>query len=221
MPFEPHEVWLRHELPPPRPGEIDTQALKDPAWARRHDQHAVAEEQRLVDVVRDEDHGCRKPRPHVEQQLLHHRRVCASSAPKGSSISSTRGLVDQDPRDLDPLLHPARQLRRDRRFAKASNGRPGQERARSLQALLSRRHPASSGQRQHCRSPASRETACAAETPCPDPDGARSPARRRAVIGRRARADDRPARRAAWTFRSRRDRGCRRTRPARSRHRDR
>ena len=30
--------------------------------------------------------------PDVQQQLLHQRRVCASSAPNGSSISSTLGL---------------------------------------------------------------------------------------------------------------------------------
>ena len=50
-------------------------------------------DRRLVDIVGDEQDGDADLRPHVEQHTLHPRPHWASSAPNGSSISSTRGLL--------------------------------------------------------------------------------------------------------------------------------
>src|SRR4051794_22980551 len=65
------------------------------------------------------------------------RRVCASSAPKGLVHQKHTRAVDQSARDLDPLLHPARQLGgiAVRKGLKMDQGQKG---ARPLQALLSR-----------------------------------------------------------------------------------
>src|SRR5215467_16341838 len=54
------------------PGQVDGQAFLDAPRPRRHDTDRVREEERLLDVVGDEEDGLMLPLPDREQELLHH-----------------------------------------------------------------------------------------------------------------------------------------------------
>src|SRR5262245_38249807 len=51
--------------------EIELVAADDPAWAGRHDDHLRAQEQRLLDGMSDEEDPLSRPRPDIDDQLLH------------------------------------------------------------------------------------------------------------------------------------------------------
>ena len=74
-----------------RPRQIDVDDLHDPPRPRRHHHHAVGEEHRLVDAVGDEQHGLPRAQPQRLSSMRICSRVSASSAPNGSSISSSGG----------------------------------------------------------------------------------------------------------------------------------
>ncbi len=74
-----------------RPRQHDIDRLAHAARPRRHRIDAVGKHHRLVDVVRHEEDGLPRLRPSRSTSRCIRRRVSASSAPKGSSISSTSG----------------------------------------------------------------------------------------------------------------------------------
>src|SRR6058998_639473 len=92
-----------------RAAERHAEILDDLPGPRAHDEDAVGEEQRFLDVVCDEQHRTRRFLPDLEQQRLH----------VGSclGVERTERLVHQDhlgphgqrARDRDALLHAARQ----------------------------------------------------------------------------------------------------------------
>ncbi len=82
----------------------------DAAGPRRHHHDPVGEEDRLGDRVRDQHHRLAARLPDPLPSRFMRSRVSASSAPKGSSISSTRGLRHQRAADAGALLHAAREL---------------------------------------------------------------------------------------------------------------
>jgi hypothetical protein len=75
-----------------RARHVDVEDAIDAPGARRHHDDAVGEQDRLVDRVRDEQHGLARG---ASQSASRSTRICsrvsASSAPKGSSISSSGG----------------------------------------------------------------------------------------------------------------------------------
>jgi hypothetical protein len=56
---------------------------------RGHDYHSLREEDGLIDIVGDEQHRHAGLLPESQQIVLQRRRVIASTAANGSSISST------------------------------------------------------------------------------------------------------------------------------------
>ncbi|MNG04631.1 hypothetical protein D3C84_877770 [compost metagenome] len=76
-----------HQFARAWPGEIQAQVFDDPPGTRTHDQQAVSEEQRFVDVMGDEHHGGADACPDVQQQLLH--------VQAGQGIEGAKGLVHQ------------------------------------------------------------------------------------------------------------------------------
>src|SRR5215831_15276669 len=84
----------------------------DPPGPRRHDRHPGREEERLVQAVRDEDHGLARAPPDVEQPLAHeHARLLVERAERLVHQEDLRVERQRAP-DRDALLHPARQLAR-------------------------------------------------------------------------------------------------------------
>ena len=102
------------------PSEVD-HAVRASRWATRperfprswpravgHHHDTVRQQHRFVDVVRDHQHGW--PRiGHDLHQLVLQRPLSASSAPNGSSIS-TSWVSSPAPVQCRPLLHPPRNL---------------------------------------------------------------------------------------------------------------
>ena len=110
-----------------RPTKAQHDVLDHSARPRAHDEDAIGEEQRLVDIVGDEDRGCRNLAPDVEQHLLHHAARLRIERAERLVHQEHPRLVDQGPRDLDPLLHASRQLRgverlESRKTDKVQNG---------------------------------------------------------------------------------------------------
>src|SRR5439155_25740314 len=66
------EPRAAHHVEGPRPGQIDRQRDADTAGTVRHDVDHVAQEDRLLDVMGDEEHGLAVPLPEVGQPLLHY-----------------------------------------------------------------------------------------------------------------------------------------------------
>ena len=95
-----------------RAGERDVDDLGDAPRARRHDDHALGEEHRLGDRVRDEHDRRARLRADADQLGLH--------ALARHLVQRAEGLVHQQQRrparegagDRDALLHPARELAR-------------------------------------------------------------------------------------------------------------
>src|SRR5882672_682636 len=95
-----------------RPRELDRDAFFDAPGARGHDAHGIGEEQRLLDVVGDEEHGLVVALPHIEKQLLHQGARLRVQAPEGLVHEEQLGLHREHARDADALLHAAGELRR-------------------------------------------------------------------------------------------------------------
>ena len=116
------------------PREVDEHVGRRPVRARRHHDDAVGEQQRLLDVVRDEHDRATVARPHLLQPLLHRAA--------GDRVERAERLVEQQhgPRDeeraqqRDPLPHASRQRRpatrvRTRRARTGRAGRAARARA--------------------------------------------------------------------------------------------
>ncbi len=112
--LEPHELRRGGDLRRARPRQRHVHDVAHAARPRRHDDDPVGEEQRLVDVVGDEEDGGAHLLPHAEQQLLHrHPRLRVERGERLVHQHHARP-VDEHPGDPHPLLHAARQLARVR-----------------------------------------------------------------------------------------------------------
>src|SRR5438445_649510 len=69
--LEGHELCGGDDLGGPRPRQLHRHEIADLAGARGHDDDPIGEEDRLVDVVRDEEHRRLHLAPDAEQKLLH------------------------------------------------------------------------------------------------------------------------------------------------------
>jgi alkanesulfonate monooxygenase len=116
MPLQTHEFGFGHEVMASRPCKGQHDILNRPAGPCAHHHDAIGEEQCLVDVVGDKDRSGRDLAPDVEQNLLHHGARLRIERAEGLVHQQHPRLVDQNPRDLDALLHPAGQLRRIKRL---------------------------------------------------------------------------------------------------------
>src|SRR5947199_238706 len=84
----------------------------DPSRPRGHDGHPGRQEERLVQAVRDEDHGLARAPPDVEQPLAHQEaRLLVERAERLVHQEDLRVERERAP-DRHALLHPARQLAR-------------------------------------------------------------------------------------------------------------
>ena len=79
---------------------------------RRHHADAVGQQDRLVDVVGDEQHGGAERLPDVEQELLHGEPGLRVERAERLVHQQRARVHDQDAGDADALAHAARQLRR-------------------------------------------------------------------------------------------------------------
>ena len=86
--------------------------LDDAPGGRAHDQHAVGEEDRLVNVMGDEQDRGLELGPEPQQVLLHHRARLRIERTEGLVHQQDGRLVGERPRDADPLLHATRKLGR-------------------------------------------------------------------------------------------------------------
>src|SRR3954454_4832649 len=93
--------------------EADVDDLADPAGARAHDGDALPQEDRLVDVVGDEEDRRAGALPDPEQPLLEQLAGLRVEGAERLVHEQHLRLDRQAPRDRDPLLHAAGQLARE------------------------------------------------------------------------------------------------------------
>ena len=94
------------------PGQPGRQRRRDRAGRAREDEDAVAQVDRLVQVVGDEDDRAPAPACTSSRTSCRLALVIASSAPNGSSMSSTSGLERERAGDLHALRHATGQAPR-------------------------------------------------------------------------------------------------------------
>jgi hypothetical protein len=94
--------------------KLDAQVGADAARARRHDDHAVAQEDRLVDVVRDEEDRRLPVLADQQHELLHLLAGLRVERAERLVHQQHRRLVGERAGDRHALLHAARQLARIR-----------------------------------------------------------------------------------------------------------
>src|ERR1700730_10095448 len=99
------EVRATHHVECPRPWQVDSQRRADAAGTVRHDVDHVAQEDRLVDVVRDKEHGLPIPLPEVGEHLLHDLAGQGVQGAEGLVHQQHLRIVRQRPSDRHPLLH--------------------------------------------------------------------------------------------------------------------
>src|SRR5205814_1635394 len=78
--------------------------------AAAHDRDPVAEQHRLLDVVRDEQDRGPVPVPHREQELVHARPGDGVEGAEGLIHQQHRGTGDDGPRERCPVPHAAGKL---------------------------------------------------------------------------------------------------------------
>ncbi len=132
---------------------------------RAHDDDARAHEDRLVDVVRDEQHGLLLGLPDAEQQLLHQLARLVVERAEGLVHEQDARAVGERARDRGALLHAARELLR-KVVLEADEADLGDEAVRDLELLGARARRARAGRSRRCRAPSARERACSSGTPC-------------------------------------------------------
>ena len=105
------------------------------AGARRQDEHAVGEHDRLLDVVRHEHDGARRDRERAGQPVLH--LLARERVERGERLveAEHRAARQQRARERDALAHPARQLVRARAL-EAVEAEVAQQRGRLLARAL-------------------------------------------------------------------------------------
>ena len=90
--------------------QVDRDLGLDAAGPRAHDDDAAAEEDRLLDVVGDEQHGLLLALPDAEQQLLHQRAGLVVERAERLVEQQDLGIVGERARDRGALLHAAGEL---------------------------------------------------------------------------------------------------------------
>ena len=108
------EVGRRADLEPARTAQVHRERLLDAARPRRQQRDAVAQENGLLDRVRDVDHRLPELGPDAEDLLLHDRaRLCVE---RGERLIHQEhlGIVGERAGDADPLLHAPGELVRIR-----------------------------------------------------------------------------------------------------------
>ena len=151
------------------PGHDD---LLDRAGVALEHHDPIAEQDRLLDGVRDEDHRLAGRRDELPISSRITSRVRASTAPNGSSISRMRGWATIAG-EADALLHAARELARVRGLepAEADSPRPpARDRASPRPSAPS----ASRGRSGRCRTPCATAAARSPGRPRRDRGRARS-----------------------------------------------
>src|SRR6266849_9893993 len=92
----------RYHLEIPWPRQIDAQRGANSPRPVGHDVDHVAEEERLIDVVRDEQHRLAIALPEVRQHLLHDLARQGIQGAEGLVHQQHLGVVRQRPCDRDP-----------------------------------------------------------------------------------------------------------------------
>src|SRR5688500_9592354 len=87
--------------------QVDPQLELDAPGARRHHRDAVGKENRLVDVVRDEQDGLAIGLPDAQQHLLHQRPRLVVQGAEGLVQQQDLRIVGERPGERGALLHPA------------------------------------------------------------------------------------------------------------------
>jgi len=105
MPFEADEFLAGHGIDPARPWQRDRHLFADAPWTVRHDQDAIGEEERFIDVMGDEDHGGADAGPDIEQELLHHLARLRIEGSERLVHQHHPRMVDEHAGDLGTLLH--------------------------------------------------------------------------------------------------------------------
>ena len=106
----PRKLGRADELLVARLGRVHLQDALHPPRPLRHGDHVIGNEDRLTDVVRDEQDRRLEMRPQPQQQFLHQEpRLVVERAERLVHEQDVR-LVDQRARDLDTLLQAARKL---------------------------------------------------------------------------------------------------------------
>src|SRR5438477_2941993 len=90
--------------------QVDLVGALHGAGSGGDDKHPVAQRDRLLEVVRDEDDRRRACRPQVEQLVLHQRPGLDIERAEGLVHQQDARRVDQALRKRDPLAHSAGQL---------------------------------------------------------------------------------------------------------------
>ena len=90
---------------------------------RRHHRDAIGEIDRFLHVMGDEDTVFGVRFQILSSSVCISARVCASSAPNGSSINRMFGIEGERARDRGALLHAAGEMRRIA-VLEAVSGRP-------------------------------------------------------------------------------------------------
>jgi hypothetical protein len=129
------ELGRVHHVEAPRPRDVHVHVVHEPARPRRHDQHAVAEEDRLRDRVRDEQHRLAPLQPDALQLEVHVLTGHGVQGPERLVHEQHGRVVDEAPGDGHALLHAARQLPRVALLEAAQADQPQQLGAHAPVAL--------------------------------------------------------------------------------------
>ena len=95
-----------------RPRQRHADLVLDPPGPVGHHEHAIGDEDGLLDVVRHEQHGQAVPLPDVGQELLHDAARERVERTERLVHQQQAGSIGERARDRDPLLHAARELAR-------------------------------------------------------------------------------------------------------------
>ena len=85
----------------------DDDGLIDPAGAGGHDNDAVAHIDGFIDVVSNQEHGRAASLPEAQHLILHAHACEGVEGPQGLVEEKNFWMIDQRPRQSDPLGHAA------------------------------------------------------------------------------------------------------------------
>ena len=97
----------------PRPRQIHGDGPGQPAGARRHDDNPVAHVDRLVDVMRDEQHRGAAGLPKPQDFILHFHAREGVERPEWFVEEQDLRVIDQRPGQCRPLRHAAGKVVRE------------------------------------------------------------------------------------------------------------
>ena len=186
--------------------QVDGDIRLDAAGPRRHHDDARGHEDRLLDVVGDEQHRLLAPLPDAEQQFLHQPARLVVERAERLVQQQDLGIVGERAGDRGALLHAAGKLLWPMVLEPLEPD--------EVDIGCDDPAPAPSGHAAFAQAegdvlapPSATGTACRTGRPCRDPAPAASPPCRRAAPARRSAPPGRRRSAAASTFRSRTARG--------------